>query len=409
MTADQMKAKRDRAHAARRLRMQNDPTWAAGEREKRNVRQRLRYVPAGHRLQGVSKLVDDTGATLKEWQKTGLRPDEPPKYPNEPPGFTLTSQSNMTDRQGGTLIQWQRYEKDKAQQFAEMVQSMRDATAEYRGLAEPVRGPDFVDTRLINVFPIGDPHISMLAWAKETGQDFDSTIARDDLLNVMGRLFDRAPAAKTGLIAQLGDFFHAEDDKARTPMGGNPLDIDTRAGKTTRTGYLLMRSVVDAALKKHEHIVVFNLRGNHDPYKSIGLNLYLEGVYEREPRVTVMDNNDPYIFYEHGLNLFGFHHGDGAKPEMLPGIMASYLDGKPWGRASYRKWFTGHIHTRKAMDFPGVSWESCRTLAPGDFWAHHRGYRSEQSLECHTFDAIDGLVARQVVSLRMARKEAAGG
>ncbi len=132
--------------------------------------------------------------------------------------------------------------------------------------------------------------------------------------------------------------------------------------------------------------------------------LYLEGVYEREPRVKVLDNNNPYIFIEHGKNLIGLHHGDGSKPEGLPLIMASWQDGKPWGRASFRKWYTGHIHTRKAIDFPGVSWESCRTLAPGDYWAWHKGYRSEQSLELHTFDVDFGLVARQTTSLLMARQ-----
>jgi hypothetical protein len=140
-------------------------------------------------------------------------------------------------------------------------------------------------------------------------------------------------------------------------------------------------------------------RGNHDPYKSIALVLWLQAVYEREPRVRVLDNNDPYLFVEHGVNLFGFHHGDGAKPEQLPGIMATYQDGEPWGRTRFRRWFTGHVHSFNGKDFPGCVWESFRTLAPADYWAHHKGYRSVQSLDALTFDAKRGLASRVTVPL----------
>ncbi len=363
-------------------------------------------MPPGQQINEVSLLTNErTGELDASWTKTKREPG-PTIAP--PPGFLLDKITTGTFA-GEQRVQWESYSPAKAQQWAAMLAAMKDATAEYKGLADPVKCETLVDTRLLNIIPIGDPHIGMLAWSKETGTDFDSNIAREDLLRALRMVFDRSPDAETCLIAQLGDFFHAEDDKQVTPTAGHKLDVDTRAGRITRLGFMLMRSAIDLALKKHRRVVVANLRGNHDPYKSVGLNLYLEGVYEREPRLTILDNNNPYIFYEHGQCLFGLHHGDGAKPEALPGIMAEWQGGAPWGRCPIRKWFTGHVHSERSKDFPGVSWQSCRTLAPSDYWAWHKGYRSEQSLECHTYDIEDGLVSRQPVTLRLVRKDIARG
>lgn len=393
------KEQRDRKNALKRQRRANDPAFQAKERAWKG----REHIPAGQQLKSISLLTDErTGELNASWTKTEHE-DKPVVAP--PPDFTMAKVATMTVA-GKPRVQWTSYDRKKADEWNSIMKAVKEATKEYRGLAAPVPAPTATLSRLLNVIPIGDPHVGMLAWAQETDHDFDSKIAQVDLSNVVSMLVDRAPPASSALIAQLGDFFHAEDDTARTPRGNNALDVDTRAGRITKLGCLLMRQVIDLALAKHDAVTVINLRGNHDPYKSIALNMYLDGVYEKEPRVTILDNNNPFIFHEHGLNLLGFHHGDGAKPEQLPGIMASWQGGAPWGRARHRRWFTGHVHSFNGKDFPGCTWESFRTLAPGDFWAHWKGYRSEQSLDCLTFDIEHGLQSRQTIPLKLARKEA---
>jgi hypothetical protein len=292
---------------------------------------------------------------------------------------------------GEPRVQWTSYDRQKADEWNSIWKAVKEATAEYRGLAAAVPAPAATLSRLLNVIPIGDPHVGMLAWAQETGHDFDSKIAQVDLSNVVSMLVDRAPPATNALIAQLGDFFHAEDDTARTPRGNNALDVDTRAGRITKLGCLLMRQVIELALAKHEHVTVINLRGNHDPYKSIALNMYLDGVYEKEPRVTILDNNNPFIFHEHGLNLLGFHPRRRRQARA-----ASWHHGLVAGRSPVGpRSAPTVVHRPRSLvqrqGLPGCTWESFRTLAPGDFWAHWKGYRSEQSLDCLTFDIEHGL------------------
>ncbi len=217
MTKDPVKiaATRARANEARKARLRNDPAYA--ERIRAADRVRNRKVPKGMMLEKVSKLVDlTTGEATSEWQKSKLRPEEPPRYPLDPPGFTMTRQASMITP-AGVGVQWVTHEKDKAQQNEEMLVAMRAATAEYKGLVAPTPAPDHVDASLMNVLLIGDPHFGMLAWGKETDVDFDSNICRDDLLRAVRTAFARAPRAKRCLIAEMGDLFHSEDDKNRTP------------------------------------------------------------------------------------------------------------------------------------------------------------------------------------------------
>ena len=242
----------------------------------------------------------------------------------------------------------------------------------------------------------------MLAWGREVGADFDVKIAEKDLLGCVDMLVDRAPDSKHAVLANVGDFFHAENDSQLTPRGGNKLDCDTRWAKVTDIGFMLMRRLVDRLRGKHEHVRVVNVPGNHDPYMARMLTLWLKAVYEDEPRVEIVDNANPYMYLRHGKNLFGFAHGDGTKIEQLPGIMAADR-AEDWGSTDFRMWVTGHIHHITRKEFPGCLVESFRTLATRDFWHHQKGYRSGQSLQAITFDEEFGEITRSTVDLKFVR------
>jgi hypothetical protein len=68
-----------------------------------------------------------------------------------------------------------------------------------------------------------------------------------------------------------------------------------------------------------------------------------------------------------------------VKPERLPGIMAADRP-EQWGASRFRYWYTGHIHSRNVTEFPGVMWESFRTLAAQDAYAASHGYRSGRDM-----------------------------
>lgn len=319
-----------------------------------------------------------------------------------PEGHHVKKVSTLLDAQGQIRAQWLQAPKDEQTRWDEFWAACERNSEKYKGLAEPTTPPVFSDADTCTLYPLGDPHIGMLAWAKETGQDFDLRIAERDLLRAVDLLVDRAPCSNVGILANVGDFFHAEGDDQRTPTGGNKLDVDTRWAKISDVGLSIMRHLVGRMLKKHAFVIVVNVPGNHDPKMARMLNMWLAAVYEREPRVQVTDNRNPYIYITHGKVLLGFAHGDGAKREQLPSIMAADQPAE-WGASEYRLWITGHIHHETCKEFPGCIVESFRTLAGRDYWHSWKGYRSGQSLSCITLHKEYGEITRSKVDIKLVR------
>lgn len=363
-------------------------------------------VPVGHRVKGNSTLYGPEGAVEGQWVKSERDSDDPSAFVAVPEGHIVKKVSTLLDAQGKVRAQWLQAPKDEQTQWDQFWSACERNAKQYKGSANPTKAPKYSDSETCTVYPLGDPHIGMLAWAKETGQDFDLHIAEQDLTRAVDLLVDRAPSSTIAILANVGDFFHAEGDDQRTPTGGNKLDCDTRWAKITDIGFNLMRHLIDRLLQKHTRVQVVNVPGNHDPKMARMLTMWLTAVYEREPRVEVVDNRNPYMYIKHGRNLLGFAHGDGAKPEALPGIMAADQS-TDWGNTDYRVWFTGHIHHQTRKEFPGCMVESFRTLAARDYWHSWKGYRSGQSLSCITLHTEYGEITRSTVDIKLVRAGAA--
>ena len=107
-----------------------------------------------------------------------------------------------------------------------------------------------------------------------------------------------------------------------------------------------------------------------------------------------------FHYYRHGKVLLGVHHGDMVKPADLGGLMATDRP-TDWGETEFRYWYTGHIHTNKKFELPGVEVESFRTLAGKDAWTHGSGYRSGRDMYAIALDREFGEVERHRVDIKM--------
>lgn len=358
-------------------------------------------VPEGHRVRGNSTLYRD-GEVSAQWVKSERDSDDPPALQPVPEGHHVRKVSTLLDAQGQVRAQWIQAPRTEQEQWDQFWAACERNAAAYRGLARAATPPAATDAETCTVYPLGDPHIGMLSWAQETGQDFDLAIAQRDLTRAVDLLVERAPASDVAVLANVGDFFHADDDAQRTPTSGHKLDCDTRAAKIADVGFTLMRHLTDRLLERHRTVRVVNVPGNHDPRMSRMMVMWLAAVYEREPRVEIVDNRNPYIYLRHGRNLMGFAHGDGAKPEALPGVMAADRP-EDWGATDYRWWVTGHVHHQTRKEFPGCVVESFRTLAARDYWHSWKGYRSGQSLSCITLHSEYGEITRSTVDIKLVR------
>ena len=102
-------------------------------------------VPDGHRVKGISALVDSTGRVVNQWVKTtnaGLSPEM-------------------------------------------VVDAVKEALDGYQSPIPAIGTPKRALSDLVSVYPLVDWHIGLLAWSRETGEDYDLKIARSAILAKM--------------------------------------------------------------------------------------------------------------------------------------------------------------------------------------------------------------------------------
>jgi hypothetical protein len=361
-------------------------------------------VPEGLTLKGTSLLYDAAGNVKEYWNKTKVqgRPDEETTHVPDPK--LITKVSTLYDQQGQVTQQWVSEKADDAKREAQW-RAFAEGLQSELPRAEPVPGPQRASDSLMACYPVGDHHLGMLSWDKETGADYDLAIGERLLCGAIEYLVNAVPSCEQSLIAVLGDFMHYDGLEAKTPTSGHLLDADSRYPKMVRAAIRSIRFMIKTALVRHSKVHVIIEIGNHDLSSSIFLAECLANIYEDEPRVSIDTSPAHYHYFDFGSCLIGTHHGHGVKMEKLPLIMATDR-ADVWGRTKHRYWWTGHVHHKQSHDFEGCSVESFRILAPTDAWAAQKGYRSIRGMKAITLHKEFGEVARHTVNPEMMNQAA---
>lgn len=310
-----------------------------------------------------------------------------------PAPFVVKGTSTYYDEEGKVRGQWVKTQIDRSQAEEAIKTFVKSLSQDTKGLSPLVPEPRATLGDLLAVYPFGDPHIGMYAWAKETGEDFDLDTAERLTLGAVDSLVASAPPADTAILLLLGDVFHADDQSNQTPSHKNQLDVDSRYPKVIAVGIKTFRHAIQRALEKHQKVIVREEPGNHDPHAKWALLFALSAYFENNPRVEIDLSPSKFWYYKFGQCLIGSTHGDTVKPDQLPGIMAADRPAD-WGSTKHRHWFQGHIHTTTSKEYPGVVWEAFRTLAAKDAWTAGHGYRAGRDMRCIVFHKDHGEIAR---------------
>ena len=253
---------------------------------------------------------------------------------------------------------------------------------------------------LLTVYPIGDAHIGMLAWEKESGEDHDLKISEKRLSTAMNMAVDQALPTSEAFIVDVGDWFHADDSSNRTSRGNNPLDVDGRFTKVLNVGLQIAENMVLKALEKHSVVHWRSAIGNHNEHTSQYINIYLRGRFHNFKNVIIHDTPAMFDYYVFGKCLIGITHGHTAKADKLGEIMSVDMS-DAWSQTKHRYWLTGHVHHQSVKEYPACVVETFRTLASKDSWHSSMGYRSGQDLKVITYHKDHGEVSRQTLNLSL--------
>lgn len=308
----------------------------------------------------------------------GYAPEHDMTHPAPAP-FVVKGTSTLYDAKGNVSQQWVKTKLDESQVEQVIREFVSSIMEEAKGKSRLVPAPDHVNSDILAVYPMGDPHFGMYAWKAEAGQDFDSEIAKQLTIAAVDRLVASAPPAETAIFLPLGDLMHADDTKNRTPQSGNALDVDTRHRKVMAIALNAMKHAIYRLLEKHKKVIARFVEGNHDPHAAFAISLALSEHFSNNPRVTIDLSPSLFWYYRFGKVLIGATHGDKAKGRDLLGVMATDRS-EDWGQTKFRYFYHGHLHERGEKEMPGVRIEWFRTLAPLDAWAAGEGYRTGRDM-----------------------------
>jgi hypothetical protein len=314
-------------------------------------------LPDGHRLKGVSALVNASGHIKQQWLKTDL-----------------TKPS-----------------------IEEIGKQIREALDGYEPPPSFAATPQAAEADLATVYPLADWHVGLLSWRKETQHNWDLKIGQQVIKGAMTRLIGTAPNSTQGVVLGLGDLMHADNYRNQTAKSGHFLDVDGRYPRVLLVSTQLIIFTVDLALQKHAHVIVRILPGNHDDQSAIAVTLAVAMYYANNDRVTVDDDAGRFWWWSWGKVLIGATHGDQAKMKDLPLIMAN-RNAEAWGRSKFRYIYTGHIHKETAID-SGVKVESFQTPVAPDSWTVGMGYCPTRSVTSITHHKNDGEIIRHKVNI----------
>jgi hypothetical protein len=243
--------------------------------------------------------------------------------------------------------------------------------------------PEIKDGHLLVIDP-ADVHIGKLCRAFESGEDYNSQIA-----------VQRVKEGVQGILAKAQGF---NIDKILYIVGNDKLHVDTPRNTTTsgtyqdshmmwydafRTALQLDREIIDMLVQVAPVHVQFD-PSNHDYQTGFFLAQTLEAWFSKCEGVTFNVSIAHRKYFKYGKNLIGTTHGDGAKFQDLPLLMAQEA-AEHWAECTHRYVYLHHIHHKMSKDIGSVCLEALRSPSGTDSWHHRNGYQ-------HAPKAIEGFI-----------------
>lgn len=318
-----------------------------------------------------------------------------------PSPFVVKGISTYYNKEGKASGQWVKSQVDADRREEAIRQFVETMANDIKGLAPIVSPPKIADDDLMCVYPMGDPHFGLHAWWADAGEDFDLKAAESLTCGAIDRLVNSAPSARTALLLNLGDMFHA-DNQMNVSKSGHQLDVDGRWAKVQQVGLKAMLHCITRLLEKHERVIFRINKGNHDGHSSYALALMISCYFDKEPRVEVDLSPAVCWYYRFGKVLIGSTHGDTIKGADMVGLMAADqpID---WGKTIHRYWYVGHVHHQDTKEYRGGVVEYFRTLAARDAWHAGQGYRAGRDMRLIVLHKEHGEIERHRCDVAMLK------
>jgi len=159
---------------------------------------------------------------------------------------------------------------------------------------------------------------------------------------------------------------------SRATTKGTPQQ-DSMMWRQSFRGYwhLVMKAIDYLAQFAPVDVVV--VQGNHDFERMFYVGEVLDAMYHKNKNVNVDNSLDTRKYYEYGINMIMFTHGDKEKPQELPLLIATEQP-EMWSRSKVREVHCGHKHKEMLNEYMGTKVRFIPSICGNDAWHKTQGY-----------------------------------
>lgn len=245
-----------------------------------------------------------------------------------------------------------------------------------------------------------DIHFGKLASAYQTGEDYNINVAKQRLIEgVDGILYKASNFDIDKVLLVIGNDILHYDTPKKTTTSGTPQDSDVMFFDMFNVAFETMVEIISTVGNQYETHIIFN-PSNHDYQSGFMLARALEAWFKNESHITFDTSISHRKYYQWGKNLIGTSHGDGAKMQDMPLLMANEVP-QMWANTKYRHIYLHHIHHKQVnkfqsgKDFIGATVEYLRSPSNADSWHDINGYTgAKKAIEGFIHNFEDGQIAR---------------
>ena len=251
---------------------------------------------------------------------------------------------------------------------------------------------EYNDGHLLVIDP-ADVHIGKLCSAFEAGESYNNQIAVQRVLSGVDGILNKTSSFNIDKILFVigNDILHIDNPK-RTTTSGTPQDTDGMWHSNFLIAKQLYVDIIEKLMCVADVQVVFN-PSNHDYTNGFFLAQLIETHFRNCENVKFDCSISHRKYFKYHNNLIGTTHGDGAKQQDLPLLMAN--ESKDWVNCKHKYFYVHHFHHKISKDYMSVCVESLRTPSGTDSWHHRNGYQhAPKAVEGFIHDKNNGQVAR---------------
>ena len=272
---------------------------------------------------------------------------------------------------------------------SELIEEMKPYSPTYPKISRSAS----IDDHLLVIDP-ADVHIGKLATSFETGEEYNSEIAVQRVRDGVKGILSKAKGFNIDqIILVIGnDILHIDTPQRKT-TSGTPQDTDGMWYDNFLKAKNIYVEVIEMLLTVADVHVMYK-PSNHDYTNGFFLADVIKTWFRKSKNITFDTSIAHRKYFRYHKNLIGTTHGDGAKSQDLPLLMAQEASGD-WSYTKHRYVYTHHVHHKNAKDYVGVTVESLRSPSGTDSWHHRNGYQhNPKAVEGYLHHPIHGQIAR---------------